>query len=600
MRYERYMRPAKPSRGPARILSVACSADSVPVAPHSRTRLLRLTGWTALLRAGGPDHRGEPIVSSGEGAGSLVPLITRLMGERGTTWMVSDDAVRDMSLLGLWERIERRELYISGDPVDAAGRKVREPGTDASPCAILNDPPVLISLRQPGGAGVIKILDIQNWGFDQPAVELPAHFRAALIDQRLSAMEFALQCRGWGGLRITASSQAESIWRENYLTHCPFIHTHEPTLALESAGIFGGRGECWRIGRVEGPLYQFDVSGMYSYLCSTLLLPVAWHSYYGGKGEYTSRSLEPGLGTLARVTVETEEPCYPYRRRLDTIYPVGRFTTVLGGADLKHAVDHRRVTAWHEGAFYSMAPFLSAAQTGLRQAREFFADRKDYVAEKWAKRLANSLCGRMAQKESRWVAYPWLIPDEPWGEYEYPCDDGECRRVRVLDWHAEMEEDAGFADNAVPAANIWITAAGRQLLWRLMKACGLEHVYYVQTDEIWTDEIGYDRLSAAGEIAPGVWGRLSLKGVYDWAVFDGINAYRTDQHAVCAGVPKRPGKPLVRGDHYRVSESPLLSGAEGRAPEAIEIEYVYDPGNPYNHGRVDERGNVSPWLMEES
>lgn len=599
MRYECLLRPMRPTKGPARLLAVSCSTIFHVSGEREQSRVLTLSGWVARLWPGRPLCQTVAAPYEGETAGQFRALLSSLLDSRGTTWIVSDNAVRDLSLLGIWDEIDSHRLYLSGDPVDAAGQRVCPDNREAAPSAILADPPVIVSIRRPGSQGVVKWLSLGNWGCESPDPALPETERVEIVEDEVRMMSNTLDRLGWGGLRMTASGQAAGIWTEHHWTHCPFIHCHEKTLQLEADGVFGGRGECWRIGRVEGPLYQLDVSGMYSYLASTLSLPLAVHTYYPHADPLSVRESGESIGLLARVTLETPEPAYPYRRGWDVIYPVGRFTTVLGGAELRHAAEHGRVMAWHEGATYDLAPFLAATMRGLRAEWDRLADAGEYAAGKWIKRLANSLVGRLARRESSWIGVPDLPTSEPWGEYELVGGEYDGCHVRVLGWSPEVEIDSGFAADAVPAANIWITAAGRQLLWRLMQTCGLDHVYYVYTDEIWTDEIGYERLSVAGEIVPGQWGKLQLKGVHQWAQIDGINTYRTPNGVVCAGIPKRQGQTLTRGDHYRVVESPLAAAHDGRTPQPVEREYEYNPGSVYGHGCILPGGRVEPWVLEE-
>lgn len=599
MRYERIMRPARPSNGPARLLAVSVCCDRTPEPGAERAARLSLSRWAARLWRGDPTSGASTIPHGGGTAEDFAPLLSRLFEHKGTTWIVSDNAIRDMTLLGIWDMVDSHSLYLSGDPVDAAGKKVCRDDRYPAPSAVLTDPPVIVTLRQPGRQGWVKFMDIGNWGFESESPEVSPEERAEHIERDLRAITSQLYAHHWDGLRSTASGQAMSIWTEHYWTHAPYIHVDAAALSLEAAGVFGGRGECWRIGRVQGPLYQLDVSGMYSYLASKLSLPLAHHTSYPCADPVSVRESGPSIGLLARVTVETDEPAYPYRGGWDVIYPVGRFTTVMGGAELEHAVSHGRVVAWHEGCTYALAPFLHAVMTALRKEWVYLEGRNEFVAAKWIKRVANSLVGRLAHRESDWVGYPWLPAPFPWGTYEHELADGEIATVRVLGWNAEISEDAGFAEDAVPAANIWITAAGRQMLWRLMQTAGLANVAYCYTDELWVSEEGYERLAAAGQIVPGEWGKLRIKAVHDWAEFHGINTYRTPSGATCAGIPRQAGRVLTRGDQYRVADSPLISARIGAAPAAIEREYVYNPGSVYEHGRTLPGGRVEPWTVRE-
>ncbi|GAH85107.1 unnamed protein product, partial [marine sediment metagenome] len=73
----------------------------------------------------------------------------------------------------------------------------------------------------------------------------------------------------WGK---TLPSQAFNCYRHRFMPHKIYIHTHEKATALERAGYFGGRCECFQLGYFDdGPFYLLDINSMYPSVISRKL-----------------------------------------------------------------------------------------------------------------------------------------------------------------------------------------------------------------------------------------------------------------------------------------------------------------------------------------
>jgi len=95
---------------------------------------------------------------------------------------------------------------------------------------------------------------------------------------------------------------------------------------------FGGRSECFFIGRVKGDIFYVDVNSMYPF-CMLNELPYPY--YYQKRFDINSFGI-----TKAKISSQLEIPILPYRlKNGKVIYPNGEFTGIWSNLELKKAVD---------------------------------------------------------------------------------------------------------------------------------------------------------------------------------------------------------------------------------------------------------------------
>jgi hypothetical protein len=91
------------------------------------------------------------------------------------------------------------------------------------------------------------------------------------------------------------------------------------------------------------------------------------------------------------------------------------------------------------------------------------------------------------------------------------------RRGYILDGHLYVYGDDHEGMHSAPAIAAHVTAYARMKLWNYIVQAGREHCYYMDTDSLIVDAIGYQRL--ASEIDPHKLGKLKLEETADCAEF---------------------------------------------------------------------------------
>lgn len=331
------------------------------------------------------------------------------------------------------------------------------------------------------------------------------------------------------------------------MTHRVLIDCHDDALRLAREAVVGARCEVFDNRGPFGQMYELDTNGSYGRIMRDMRVPVKLLSH---RYNFTLRELCGWVRDyvcIARVTVDCPLPLFPLRRNGRLTFSAGKFDTVLAGEELEYALEHGHVVDAYELAAYESHPAFSdymQALWSLRKLSESIGNKRD--ADKY-KLLMASFYGIWAQRGRVWeqcsrttdrAIRSWMNVNHQTGQIE------EFRQFGGIVQKLNNEEEARESHPAIAAC---ILASARLQLWRYMALAGLDHVYYVNTDSLWTDATGVLRLR--DEIKPDVLGKLKIKGVYDSVTFLAANHIITDKGVRRTGV-KQEGLHAIAGDLY--------------------------------------------------
>ena len=333
-----------------------------------------------------------------------------------------------------------------------------------------------------------------------------------------------------GAFQATLASQAFSAYRHRFMPISILVHDHAAALALEREAYHGGRTEAFWHGRIDGPLYKLDINSMYPAIMARE--PVGYHleAYFPEWAPQSwDRAILDGKHLVARVTLDTDEPVYGVVHGQRLIFPVGRFDTTLSTPEIRYAQAHGHIVSIGAFAVYRKGVLFQA------YVEHFYALRKRYEADGnhafglMCKIIMNSLYGKFGQRGNRWEGTDLEWPDTakvgvmPWVQ---PDPDVAPVQLRQRLGRTQVETAGGEAENSVPIISTEICAYGRVWLWELVQLAGEDHVYYIDTDSLLVDQVGYDAL--AHLIDPDALGALKLEGVFDAAEINAPKDYALD------------------------------------------------------------------------
>jgi hypothetical protein len=515
--------------------------------------------------------------TAGQDRSGFWRLVMELLSSEGEVWCFSSQANACMTALGLWDRIEEGTVRLHKDGAQAGKPGDRDSLPVLSDYMMLHDPPFMVKLAIPGRPGRMVVVDTRNYGLSSPE-QCSSPTQQAIATGVLSAAALHGIARASGPtLQATAASTAYAWWRLRYLRSAVLVHTHGDCLALERQAIHGGRCEAYYIGTVPEKCAHLDIRSAYPAVAMTTALPVRL-LHYGETNELPNYSDSRGsVGYIAEVTANAALPVAPYRKDGITIYPVGRFRTVLCGPELDLLRSSGRVVKIHRWASYEMEPILAEFQTELWGYRQDALKRGDLHADELFKRLMNGIIGKFAQRGRYWDIVPNATAPKPFGTYYEPLPGGrfECRRS--VNWIVQRLVDRGESADSCPAIAAWIYSEARVRLWRLMEKAGRGNVWYVDTDSLFVNASGGRRLSENPEIPHGEIGGLRDVEGFEALTLFGVKDYKHGERRVKAGPMGNQPADVVGGVR------------DARSPKA----------GVYRHGVVSERGDVRPWEVWE-
>lgn len=334
---------------------------------------------------------------------------------------------------------------------------------------------------------------------------------------------------------------------------------------------------------------------MYPSLLLSERFPTRLRGLRGACSPQQLSELLTSFGVIARVRIKTTEAEYPLRRQNYTIWPLGEFTTTLAGPDLLPLLARGEVLKVYEHSLYDMGRPFEGAMRALLAERQSAQARGDVDGQTFAKLLANSLAGKLAQRSGKWVRAKEDDQEGAWGEWtrlsSRTKSPARMRHLAGLAWRYDASEEHRGPHTS---AFSYLTAYGRQLMARIRACCPERTVVSQDTDGVWVCDSALARLRESGTLAGEGPGRLRIVGSVDSAQFWGPRHYRAGSRWVLSGM----GEAVVDADSLTVlysSRAPLFAALPFGAPRST-LTHVREAGMPARQdaGRVQPDGWILP------
>jgi len=236
-------------------------------------------GWACYRRRLNSGQWSRPLWHRFTSPPELWDWIESLLHGRGRLYLFSHNQGFDLPLSGALTELPSRGWTLKG--------------------AVIECPPVIVSWRRDNYT--ITALDTLNiWRMSLadlgaqvklPKLRMPVFGQSPKRDDaycRRDVRVIMRACLGWwdflkrhdlGSFAPTLASQSLRAFRHRFMTHKVFIDANEDALALARKAYMGGRVECYRIGRVEGPIYRLDINSQYPSVMRDGLMPTVLRSY---------------------------------------------------------------------------------------------------------------------------------------------------------------------------------------------------------------------------------------------------------------------------------------------------------------------------------
>jgi len=409
---------------------------------------------------------------------------------------------------------------------------------------------------------------------------------------------FLLQNR-LGSFPYTLPAVAYSIFTYRFMHKQIFVHVDEEILALERSAYFGGRCECFEIGKLgKGKYYKVDINSMYPYVMK--------------ENEYPIKHIKTGVNISGRVLVkaarqycyvakclvDTDKPIYAYRKDKKLIFPVGRFITYLTTPSLLYGIEHGHVKEVLEVACYRKANIFYDYVDYFYNKRLEFRSEKNPAFAYMCKLLLNSLYGKFGQKTSK------LIHSGTNGKVEDVrrlIIDAQTHKTSIhqvfFGCETIIEQGEEEGGNSFPAISAHVTDYARLYLWKLIEAADIKNCFYCDTDSLIVNEKGYKNLAALFDLDRLGW--LKTEEVSDNVIIRGAKNYTFGKRTKIKGIPSKAKKNKSGSFTYPVFPSMINELRSGiKEDYRVEVQTKRLTGL-YDKGIVTDTGRVNPHVLPE-
>jgi hypothetical protein len=205
-----------------------------------------------------------------------------------------------------------------------------------------------------------------------------------------------------GQMKLTAASTALDLFRRKFL-HESLPRIDERMQLDMHRGYSGGRVECFRLGEIDGPVFQNDINGAYVSVMINSLYPDTSQVVRKTRG----MKLEHQGMVECNLTVPSDLWAGPLPSKGEKLtFPTGRLSGVWTYNELREAkrygVKINKVKCcWESKKNY---PYLKDMMISLRAIRENPVT--PAPVSRMAKLLGNSLYGKFAQRNEEFVHMP--------------------------------------------------------------------------------------------------------------------------------------------------------------------------------------------------
>ena len=365
-----------------------------------------------------------------------------------------------------------------------------------------------------------------------------------------------------GPFQPTIASYAFAAYRSRFMRENVLVHDYRDSLALERNAYYGGIVDTAYVGTVPAEcIYELDVCSMYPSVCRYDLPTYHWCNSKR-IGVDRIQELRKDYMVFADVTLANCKLPYPVRGKKGTYYVTGTFRTALAHPELMEAIDNGYVKTVHFASWYKKVPIFKEYMEFFVKHKIDYADAGNDAFANVCKLFANSLYGKCGQQTPKWQVWGKealqtleQIHGLPEGKlsdyYDSPPDLYHTEayvylpgipyevQIRCLFGDVEIHVGEWESRDSCPAIAACVTSYARVLLRSYQRIAGSGHWYYSDTDSIWVDGTGLQRLLNAGCVRKQQLGYLDYKDTHFIMDVHGPKDYATD--LVC----KRKG---IRGN----------------------------------------------------
>ncbi len=294
--------------------------------------------------------------------------------------------------------------------------------------------------------------------------------------------------------------------------------------------------------------------------------------------------------------IKIDEPVFPFKTA-KVYYPTGEFITVLTTTALKYALERNWIVQVLDTAIYEQEYIFKDYVDFFYGLKRKYKLEGNFVYYMIVKFFLNGLTGKWAQRSQK---YTELGECNSWEYSITECGDLDTHEhwteIRIGGKIYKEGEKTESFDSFVAIVS-HITANAREHMINLMHKTKRENVFYIDTDSLTVNEMGYKLLK--DELDEFELGRLQVQEVANNVEIRGAKDYKFGDKEKIKGIKKDAvdlGNNRYSQLHFMKTRSMMRNQISDKAvikQVTKKLKRIYDKG------RVHDTGYVSPYVLPE-
>lgn len=374
-----------------------------------------------------------------------------------------------------------------------------------------------------------------------------------------------------GSFKYTIAGLSFNGFRHSFMSDTIYIHANEKAHRLERKSYFGGRTECFFIGKLNELIVKLDVNSSYPYAMKNEEYPVKLIRVLHNPSLEYVKELEKKYLVIADVLVNTDKRFYPKKIDNKIVFPIGTFRTSLCSPEL----------------FFDYSNIIKVFSICIYEKRSIFIDYINYFYNKrmeykkkgnkiftyFCKIFMNSLYGKFGQKNNI------VKRDKNFDKY-YKKEGFEDIFINDIHYTVKFSDkkayvnigDYEYFNNFVAIAS-FVTSYARIKLLKYMLMNGFK-ILYVDTDSLFIKakhfkvydnylddyELGYLKIEDEGD-------ELEIRGLKDY-VFNNKEKIK--------GLPHKKAKKLNEDEICKLIDEGLINISKDKIGNLKNNVYTYN------------------------
>jgi len=469
-----------------------------------------------------------------------------------------------------------------------------------------------------------------------------------IIFQFIKKLIEFLEVNNLSRLKATAGSLSFNIFRHKFYNpdnsenekELIYIHDWKKAIKLERASYKGGISDCFKLGSYNN-LYKLDINSMYSKTMKEEELPYKLIAYYH-ENHYENDikrshkelmkayrlAIKENYGIIAKCTIKLGiDDAYILNKfnNSKSMFAYGKFKVSLCTPELEFVEKYGEIITIHEINIYRIRKIFNGFVEFFYDSKVHFKKIGNLINEQFCKLILNTQYGKWGQRqidyhkvdiESKFIKEYHIVillaikkfkEKNPNFDFEKGIAYLGCfvkeGELYIINGHFFLLKQTLInSKDSLVAIPSFITSYSRMLLIKYLKTAERENVYYCDTDSLFVNKIGYQKLLRNGDIDEFKLGKLKIEGKGN-ATFYNPKFYDFNEVRKCKGV-KKDSVILLENNEKVVYEVNLWQKFKsdlklGYINEQIINTTTKTTNKIYDKGKIDEFNNVIPYSVKE-